>query len=529
MPVRPAPAIFCFRMGRRGAARRLADRDGPRGAVCGRCYDRPSEHGEGDGVSLRRRGRGFGRGRAVVAGLALVVLSLPAGAGARAQAPAVHVLPTAASPTATVTVSGSGYLPGETVEITLDATPLATATASSGGVFSARARIPSSMAPGHKTIHATGQSCGCSAQAPFTVLADWLQLQNTSTHAGVQAHESVLSTATVPGLTIKWAFGSGCSGGASASLSVWSNMVYTAGLALNAKTGAVVWQNGARSFGDSPAVGDGDVFFGGRSQGGGTWVTAVDAVTGTTRWNTKIGDHNLFSSPVAANGRVFIGANTFDDRFYALDDATGAVVWRKHVVDGFAATAAVANGVVYAGSVDGRLYAWRAATGAKKWSVKVTDAFEGTVVVANGVVYARTYGMLYALDAATGQIIWSKQVPSAFFVPTGDEDSPVVSGGTLYVSADASLTALSASSGATLWTTPLSSEASYSPALANGVVYVATEGDSDTIPPNLYALDASNGTILFDVPAGGGGSPSIADGYVYTTSDCGALQAFSLP
>jgi outer membrane protein assembly factor BamB len=427
-----------------------------------------------------------------------------------------------------VTVSGSGYPAGETVKIQLNATLLATVTASSGGVFITQVKIPFSAAPGHKTIHATGQSCGCSAQAPFTVIADWLQLQNTSTHVGVQAHESVLSTATVPGLTLEWQIGSGCGGGTE-SLSVWSAMVYMAGVALNAKTGAVVWENTARSFGNSPAVGDGEVFFGGSSprQGGSNiWVTAVDAYSGATLWNTKIGTHLLFASPVAANGRVFIGANSFDDHFYALDDATGAVIWSKHVAGGFSATAAVANGVVYAGSNDGRLYAWKAATGGLKWSVLFADAFSGPAVVANGVVYVRQYGMLYALSAATGHTIWSKQVPAA----AGNRDTPIVSGGTLYVSAGPALDALNASNGATLWTTPLNSDASYSPALANGVVYVATDGDSDTgASPNLYAVDASNGTILADLPAGGGGSPSIADGYLYETSDCGFEQAFSVP
>jgi outer membrane protein assembly factor BamB len=424
-----------------------------------------------------------------------------------------------------VTVSGSGYPAAETVKIQLNASLLTTATANSSGDFITQAKIPAAATPGQKTIHATGLSCGCSAQTPFTVIAAWMQIQNTSTHTGVQAHESVLSTATVPGLTLKWGIGYG-----SESQSVWSGMVYTAGVALNAKTGATDWVNGARAFDNAPAVGDGEVFIGGRSKGGGTgtWVTAVDAYTGATRWNTRIGDHNLTASPVAANGRVFIGANFTDDHFYALDDATGAVIWSKHVVNGFAATAAVANGVVYAGAGSGRLYAWKAATGGLKWSVAFPDPFNGPAVVANGVVYVRQYGMLYALDPATGHTEWSKAVPSAFFIPDGDEDTPVVSGNTLYVSAGAALEALNALNGATLWTTPLNSDASWSPALANGVVYVATNGDSETgANPNLYALDASNGTILADMNGGGCGSPSIADGYVYL-SGCG-LQAFSVP
>jgi len=330
---------------------------------------------------VTRRRRGFGSGSFAAVGLVFAVLMLPSGAGARAQSPVVHVLPAAASPTATVTVSGTGYPAGETIRIQLNATLLTTATANSSGDFITQVKIPASATPGHKAIHATGLSCGCTAQTPFTVIAAWMQLQNTSTHTGVQAHEPVLSTATVPGLTLKWTSPSPGCGNASPSLSVWSGMVYTAGYALDAKTGAVVWQNSARSFGNAPAVGDGEVFFGGRSGGDGTWVTAVDAVNGATRWNTKIGDHNLFSSPVAANGRVFIGADFTDDHFYALDDATGAVIWSKHVAGGFSATASVANGVVYAGFLDGKVRAFSGNTGALLWEIADSAFFASPAIV----------------------------------------------------------------------------------------------------------------------------------------------------
>jgi outer membrane protein assembly factor BamB len=478
---------------------------------------------------VRRR---FGSGGALVAALALGVAISGGGAGAGTQSPGISVAPGSASPMAVVTVSGNGYLPGETVTITLNTTVLATVTASSQGVFSAHVRVPTAATPGQKTIHATGSGCGCSAQTPFTVVAEWLQLQNTATHLGVQAHESALSTATVPGLTLTWAFGPSCSS-ASESISVWNDLVFTdndpgGAYALDAKTGAVVWNSTARAFGGSPAVGDGAVFYGGRSRvGTGTWVTALDPETGAVEWNTKIGDHNLNASPVVASGRVFIGTGEFDDHFYALDAATGAVVWSKHLADGFFATATVANGVVYAGLVNGRLYAWKAATGARKWVVTLPSVIDGPAAAANGVVYIHSDGVLYALSAATGLPVWSKPVPSGF-LPAGD--SPVVSGGTLYVSAGAAgLIALSASNGATLWTTPLSSDASYAPALANGVVYVATDGSNEPpVAPSLYAADASNGAILFSVEAGQGGSPSVADGEVYETGTC-ALQAFGLP
>jgi outer membrane protein assembly factor BamB len=89
----------------------------------------------------------------------------------------------------------------------------------------------------------------------------------------------------------------------------------------------------------------------------------------------------LYASPVVSGGLVFIGART--GIFYALNEATGAVVWQRAFTpivgttcgpQGFTATATVApdpvtgTPTVYVASPDGYLYAMDAATGATVWS-----------------------------------------------------------------------------------------------------------------------------------------------------------------
>src|SRR5206468_6019675 len=88
-------------------------------------------------------------------------------------------------------------------------------------------------------------------------------------------------------------------------------------------------------------------------------------------------DAGFYASPTVVNGVVYIGSNT--GVFYALNEATGAVLWQRLLGyttalscgegHGIVSTAAVANDPVsgtltaYVGGGDGYLYALNAATG----------------------------------------------------------------------------------------------------------------------------------------------------------------------
>lgn len=180
----------------------------------------------------------------------------------------------------------------------------------------------------------------------------------------------------------------------------------------------------------------------------------------------------LYASPTVVNGRVYIGAYT--GVFYALDEATGHVIWRRFLgfvkkttcgAMGFVSTATVAPDpvsgtlTVYVAAADGYLYALNAATGAIKWrsvvglpSATVNDYFNwSSPTVVNGRIYLgvssecdtplvmgglkeyrQTTGALLAFyktnpTGSTGPSIWSSAAasPSAttVFVTTGNGPS----------------------------------------------------------------------------------------------------------
>ena len=117
----------------------------------------------------------------------------------------------------------------------------------------------------------------------------------------------------------------------------------------------------------------------------------------------------LLASPTVVNGRIYIGANT--GVFYALDEATGHVIWHRFL--GFVPTLTC-----------GKLGIVSTATVAKD---PVTSAL--TVYVAGG------DGYLYALNAATGAVAWRSviAIPSTTVSDYYDWSSPTIAGQRIYV------------------------------------------------------------------------------------------------
>jgi outer membrane protein assembly factor BamB len=178
----------------------------------------------------------------------------------------------------------------------------------------------------------------------------------------------------------------------------------------------------------------------------------------------------------------------------------------------FESTPVVANGLIYATSYLGRLDAFDANTGTGKWSHDMGTAYGNIApAVAKGVVYAGSNDGLFAFEAKSGTKLWS--TPTGTF---GDQfSSPVVANGVVYVSSDGGkLFAFNATTGAPLWSVN-AGVAFSTPAVAHGVVYIANSTE-------LLALNATTGSELWASPAGKFGTSSsaaVANGVVYLSAD----------
>ena len=142
------------------------------------------------------------------------------------------------------------------------------------------------------------------------------------------------------------------------------------------------------------------------------------------------------------------------------------------------------------------------------WRFRASSLVLDSPVVADGVVYASARDdRLYAVDAATGDLRWRTQIASHAYMAVEDDVVFVGSGSYLY--------AVDAATGTTLWNYRMGSTTYSTPAVADGVVYMAS------LDRNLYAVDADTGDLRWRYESGGGGirsSPAVSEGVVYVVS-----------
>lgn len=220
-------------------------------------------------------------------------------------------------------------------------------------------------------------------------------------------------------------------------------------------------------------------------------IMAIDLKTGAVRWATRavpfdawttdcipfLGDGSncpepagpdydfgqapaLFTVKSKGSGpsRQLVGAGQKSGQYWALDPASGAVVWVTQAGPG-----GTAGGLQWGSAVDGRrIYTANANSLAEPWTLP-----DGKEV---------NSGVWSALDAATGQILWqtspsgSQNVPVSLF---GDTPGPVTTanGVVFGCSMEGHMYALNGATGAELWSFDSGGSCISGAAISNGRVY----------------------------------------------------------
>ncbi|MBI3846632.1 MAG: PQQ-binding-like beta-propeller repeat protein [Planctomycetes bacterium] len=167
---------------------------------------------------------------------------------------------------------------------------------------------------------------------------------------------------------------------------------------------------------------------------------AINPASINFRWTSPV-SHVALNSVTAADGKIFA---TDGDKLYAVNAATGAVLWNLDFSTAFSVNApSYDGGVVYLQTCnhasDTYLRAYRADTGALVFRAAHAAQWESYLAptIVDGKVYVNGgyYGGMYAFDAVTGTQLWFHALPQY------DEWTPAVDqtrayayvGGTLYV------------------------------------------------------------------------------------------------
>jgi outer membrane protein assembly factor BamB len=245
-------------------------------------------------------------------------------------------------------------------------------------------------------------------------------------------------------------------------------------------------------------------------------------------WDADTGVPEIAATPAVAYGRVYV--NTMH-ALIALDEATGAELWRNPVVGGFSSPA-VMNGTVVVGGRDGRVYRVDAATGEERWNTSLlqTTDFSG-ITSSPKVEYDRVYVGTFNESGGPGEVValWLSNGSVAWRHPTGSIhfSSPAIADDTLFVGGMGTLDvtsgidfdppfgvlALDLSNGSMRWFFETAGSVAASPAIAADVLVVPSkEPGGDGL---VYGLDPSSGVERWraDVPAGVS-SPAVAGDWV---------------
>jgi len=270
----------------------------------------------------------------------------------------------------------------------------------------------------------------------------------------------------------------------------------------------------------------------------------------TILWAAPVtGNYHEFPTPVIVDGVVYYPSNYGTDSLYALDAATGDVIWKYRtgytddavtVKDGYLYTAsdslwcfdavtgdriwATASadasgstpGVAWGGVFCGRgssslshIYRFDAMTGSEQWEQTLDGYTASCLTVWNGMVFVPTYlGALSALDASSGDILWQNMDSNGGYW----DSSPVIVDGIIYICGlDSWTRAIDAITGETVWEVSITpgTYISATPAYHDGRLYFGDQVDT------YHCLNAGDGSTSWSVPGVQHGSSGLAGGVVF--------------
>jgi len=510
------------------------------------------------------------RTRVLAVGLFVVIGLMVLPAAAQAASPKVKLTPNVGPPTTKVKAKGSHYPGGDPVTVTLDGSPVASATTSAAGAFSASFTIPATALPGAHTVAANAG--GVVATAVFTVETDWGSARYDPEGSGFNPYENVLSPDNVGRLlnvaSPTW-------GGAVSSEPIFTGGLLVVGssdgsvrafapaggMAPRVRPDQARWaqqwsfQTGGPVMGSPLSVlrkaGEQCAIVAGSLDGN---LYGLDPRTGDQLWSFNAGSP-ISTSPIDPTAVEDVYFSTDGGTVFDVNGCTGEQIWSTATGGGTGGAPAFVPAVQLSGGTkgsiivvcmgDGSVRALDAGDGTQVWSVSPPNPCSAPLAAFGSGGKARIVGgcggWVWELNAATGGEVWSYQTGGTVS-GIGLYSIPILPGsvtpnmklslrGIIVVDQAGDMYSLSAT-GKINWGDVESGNISSPPAIANGVIY-ETLGATPGAPASLMLVDAEDGTGLGqdfvsnpqpDPP----GDSSVADGMVFVGNFNGGVGVFEL-
>ena len=251
-------------------------------------------------------------------------------------------------------------------------------------------------------------------------------------------------------------------------------------------------------------------------------------------WSASIGQgnsrkHRISADPVAADGRIF----TLDSRAQVGATGTsGQAIWSRDLTpaddkadDASGGGLAVVDGRLYVTTGFGDLFALDAATGAILWQQRLNSPAAGAPTVTNGTVYISTRDShALAIDAGDGRLRWQFQGAPSVTGIVGGAAPAVDSGLAVFPFGSTQIAGAYPKGGFQIWGGSAAGkrlgqvygqikDISGDPVLSGNAVYVGNPSG------RTVALDRVDGTTLWIAPEGAVSPLWVAGGSVFLVSD----------
>lgn len=267
--------------------------------------------------------------------------------------------------------------------------------------------------------------------------------------------------------------------------------------AYNAATGQLKWKKDLPDYVfSSPVYANGKVYVGCADA-----KLYVFDTLGNTAWTATTGGYIGNQSPTVGNGLVYICSESGSRLVNAYNAQTGSIAWQYDASEigisgGFGTSdLTLFDNTIYINNT--RLYAIDAITGTLRWKYSPSTGSGGTTPIkVNNKLYVLGDHALVVLNPANGTVIWEKNSWSDFTDPKGLN----YANGKLYYTDDDFMAAHDTINGTEIWrnnqyyTTPI--ETGYYPAVVNDTFYYNSPG-------SVYLGSANSGAYLNFFPAGG--------------------------
>ncbi|WP_049928861.1 outer membrane protein assembly factor BamB family protein [Halopiger goleimassiliensis] len=251
----------------------------------------------------------------------------------------------------------------------------------------------------------------------------------------------------------------------------------------------------------------------------------IDATTGDVRWRTSVGPDRSFpaTTPTVVDGLAIVG--TSEGAIFGVRVDDGTTAWELDTGGEFSAPFVAADGVVYGVERNGDVYEVDPESGDHEVVGSVGSGTTIAPAVSSGTLFV-SHGSLTAISN-DGRRLWADN-PSRYpaLSPSVLDDLVVTAVN------DGTVRAYDAGSGASEWTTTVhdvtDGVSMRSTAVADGSVFTAG-GGIDGTKPTIAAIDGESGEIEWrtEFESSIDTAPVVADGRVWVVTD-GSLRGVDL-